>query len=79
MTVASTFGKVLGNTGAYAKHAALASGLHSIEFVRATHEATATQYRIKDAVLAEKRAAVLTNRAAPVELPAIKRQRKVAV
>ncbi len=78
MSFASTLGKSLGNTGAYAKHAVIASGIGSVNFVAAAREATVEQYRIKDAELATRRDELRAARTAALPVPAVRRQRKIA-
>jgi len=78
MSFASTFGKTLGNTGAYIKHGAIASGIGSINFVAQTREAAVEQFRAKDAELAVKRDELRAQRTAALVVPATRRQRKIA-
>ena len=77
MSFASTLGKSLGNTGAYAKHAVIASGVGSVNFIVATREATVEQYRIKDAELAARRDELRSARVTALPVP-VRQRRKVA-
>ena len=78
MAFANTLGKTLGNTGAYAKHAVIASGIGSVNFVAAAREAAVEQYRAKDAELAARRDELRAQRSVPLAVPAVRRQRKIA-
>jgi hypothetical protein len=77
MSFANTLGKTLGNTGAYAKHAVIASGIGSVNFVAAAREATVEQYRIKDSELAARRDELRSARTAALPVPA-RQRRKIA-
>lgn len=79
MSIATSFGKTLGNTGAYAKHAVIASGIGSVNFIAAAREATVEQYRAKDAELQAKRDELRAARTVALAVPAVRRQRRVAV
>ena len=78
MSFATSFGKTLGNTGAYIKHGVVSTGIGSVNFVRETREATVEQYRTKDAELQTRRDELRAQRAVALAVPATRRQRKIA-
>lgn len=80
MSIASTIGTGIGNTGAYAKHAALRTATGSGSFVAEIYTSTLDAYAAKDAELAERRAQIAAARAAGPALaaPKVVRQRKIA-
>lgn len=78
MAFADTLGKTLGNTGAYTKHAVIASGVGSLNFAVAVRESAVQQYRAKDAELAAKRDELRAARVTALPVPTVRRQRKIA-
>lgn len=77
MSIASTIGKSIGTSAAYAKHAAIATGVGSLQFVQDVRTHTADGYAIKDAELNARRLAAAKARGALPAPAAAKRQRKL--
>lgn len=82
MSISSTLGTGIGNTGAYGKHVALSAGRNGQGFIASLVVSTREAYAAKDAQLAERRAQVAAARAAVIAgtpAPKVVRQRKMKV
>lgn len=79
MSFTTILANTTANTAAYAKHAALSTGLHATKFGREYSAGVSTQYAVKDAELAVRRDELRVARTAVAAIPSRKpRQTKLA-
>ena len=82
MSIAKTLGSVTGSSAAYVKHGVLATGIGATGFVADYIAETKAGYAAKNAELLARRdemRAIAAARTEAVVIPAVKRQRKLAV
>lgn len=79
MSIAKTLASATGNSAAYAKHAAISTGIGGRGFIAEYLSETKASYLAKDAELAARREAMRQALiAAPVSAPKVTRQRRLA-
>lgn len=78
MSFTTALANTTANTAAYAKHAALSTGLHATKFGREYSAGVSAQYAVKDRELAARRAELSAARTAVAAIPSRKpRQNKM--